>query len=935
MSVAHPLVEKAARGARLWRVLMVIALLLGLTAPVTAQPYSQDGSAETKARQLLAQMTPKERVGQLFLVTFDGQSVDTQSEIYELITSGHVGGVILTRENNNFSNQEDVVAAAYQLTTQLQQIEWNAANPAGEPQANGEYIPLFIGISQNGDSYPYDQILSGLTILPSQMAIGATWNTSYAQQVGNLQGKELEAIGVNFLLGPSLDVLDPLYSNGSQDLGVRAFGGDPYWVAEMSKAFIQGLHEGSENRLAVIATHFPGRGSADRSPEDEIATVRKSLEELKDFELEPFFAVSSEAPTGGAVTDGMLVSHIRYGIQGNIRDATRPVSFDQNALSLILQLPEFSDWRGKGGILVSDNLGSASVRRFFDPNNSGLDARQVARNAFLAGNDLLYMDNFVSSDDPDQFTTITRTLEFFAQRYQQDAVFAQQVDASVERILTLKFRLYPEFDLGQVLAKEEGLVEVNQGSGLVFDVARQAAALISPAQTELQSILPSQPQANDRILFFTDVVTGRQCANCADITPLSVEEFQETVLRLYGTQAGGSITRARLSSYSFLDLMLYLNQNQDAPDIGQALSTVNWVVVSLLDADPNRPSSQAFQRLLSERPELLRNKHVVVFAFNAPYDLDATDITKLSAYYAMYSKGPEFVDVAARLLFQDLSPSSALPVSVPGIGYDLFRATTPNPNQTIPLSLDLPAPTPSPELVTPEPTPVPTFKMGEILPLKTGIIYDHNGHIVPDGTVVRFMFTIGAETDVVQTIESTTQKGIARASYHIERPGLLEISVISEPAYNSDRLRLDVAEDSGAVITAIVPTASPTATLTPSATPTLEPTPLPTQATVVPPPSAKTGDWARSLAAVLGLAALAAWIGMRLSAARWGLRWGLCMLIGGLAAYNYIALDLPGSQAVVGKGGSGGVLLVSLAGVALGAMTAWIWRSVERKAERP
>ena len=931
MALARVSVKKAARSARLWRALLVLTLLLGLTAPVTATPNAQVNTPEAKARQLLAEMTPRERVGQLFLVTFDGQTVADKSAIYQLITAGHVGGVVLSRENNNFTDQEDVVAAAYQLTTQLQQTEWDAANPVGETPANGAYVPLLIGISQEGDSYPYDQILSGLTTLPSQMAVGATWNTSLAQQVGSLQGKELEALGFNFLLGPSLDVLDPLYSSGSQDLGVRSFGGDPYWVAEMSKAYIQGLHEGSQSRLAVIASHFPGRGSADRSPETEIATVRKSLDELKDFELEPFFAVSSQAPNGSTMTDGMLVSHIRYGIQGNIRDATRPVSFDQNALSLILQLPEFSTWRESGGLLVSDNLGSASVRRFFDPSNASFDARQVARSAFLAGNDLLYVDNFVSSDDPDQFTTITRTLDFFAQRYQQDAVFAQQVDASVERILTLKFRLYPEFDLEQVLPVESGLAEVNQGSGLVFDVARQAAALISPAQTELQSILPSQPQAGDRIVFFTDVLTARQCANCVDRTTLAALELQETVLRLYGTQTGGSITRARLTSYSFFDLMLYLNQNQDAPDIEGALSMANWVVVALLDADPARPSSLAFQRMLSEHPELLRNKNVVVFAFNAPYDLDATDITKLSAYYAMYSKGPEFLDVAARLLFQDLSPGSALPVSVPGIGYDLFTATAPDPDQTIPLSLDLPEPEPASELVTPEPTPIPMFKIGEVLPLKTGIIYDHNGHIVPDGTVVRFVFTVGAETDVVQTVEATTQKGIARASYHIDRQGLLEISVMSEPAYNSDRLRLDVAEDSGAVITAIVPTTSPTATLTPSVTPTPEPTPIPTQALPPLPPSAKTGDWVLSVAAVLGLAALAVWLGMRLAAVRWGLRWGLCMAIGGLAAYNYIALDLPGSQAVVGKGGTGGILLVSLGGVALGAVAAWVWRSVERR----
>ena len=61
----------------------------------------------------------------------------------------------------------------------------------------------------------------------------------------------------------------------------------------------------------------------------------------------------------------------------------------------------------------------------------------------------------------------------------------------------------------------------------------------------------------------------------------------------------------------------------------------------------------AFKRLLSERPGLLRNKKVIVFAFNAPDYLDATDISKLTAYYALYSETPEFVEVAARILFNE------------------------------------------------------------------------------------------------------------------------------------------------------------------------------------------------------------------------------------------------------------------------------------------
>ena len=234
-------------------------------------------------------------------------------------------------------------------------------------------------------------------------------------------------------------------SNSAEDLGVRSFGGDPYWVGKLGRAYISGLHQGSSNQMIVIAKHFPGRGGSDRPLDEEIPTVRKSLEQLLQIELAPFLAVTQARPDPNLVVDGLLVSHIRYqGFQGNIRATTRPVSSDSAALELILNQQPLTDWRANGGLLVSDNLGSQAIRRFYDPSGNSFDARTAAREAFIAGNDLLTLDHFIASNDPDSYTTIIRTLEFFAQKYREDEAFAQRVDASVERILTIKYRIYPD-----------------------------------------------------------------------------------------------------------------------------------------------------------------------------------------------------------------------------------------------------------------------------------------------------------------------------------------------------------------------------------------------------------------------------------------------------------------------------------------------------------
>jgi beta-N-acetylhexosaminidase len=699
-----------------WLVVAMAVLLPGRSAPGLASPPIQENAARVKAQNLLQKMTPEERVGQLFMVTLTGNSFDSTSQIYDLITQHHVGGVMLLRANDNFGGAEGTLLQTYQLNKALQDAEQAGAqnlvrDPVSGVSYTPNYVPLFIGISQEGDLYPNDQIISGMTPLPDLMSIGATWDPSVAQQVGAVMGQELSTLGFNLYLGPSLDVLDTPQMDNGEDLGVRTFGGDPYWVGKMGEAYIAGVHQGSNNHMAVIAKNFPGRGSSDRSPEEEIATVRKSLEQLKQIELAPFFAVTGNAPTPEMITDGLLVSHIRYqGFQGNIRSTTRPVSSDATAMEQILQVTDsagkqpFVTWRSNGGVMVSDNLGSEAVRKFYDPTGSGFDARTAAREAFFAGNDLLYVDRFIGTNDPDAYTTIVRTMEFFAQKYREDNAFAQRVDASVERILTLKYRLYPDFQSQDVVPSQDGLLVLGKSQQVTFDVARRSVTLISPSATDLPTTLAQPPAARERVLFLTDVQVGRQCSSCQDEVALTVDALQSTVLRLYGPRGSGQVSASLMASYPFSDLLRYLNGNADMATMETDIRMSDWIVVSLLKPNSGQPETGAFRRLLNERPDLLRNKKIIVFAFNAPYYLDATDISKLTAYYGMYSKSPAFVDVAARVLFQELMPTGLLPVSVPGVGYDLIQATSPDPNQSIPLSIDQPVLTEITPTGTPEPT---------------------------------------------------------------------------------------------------------------------------------------------------------------------------------------------------------------------------------------
>jgi beta-N-acetylhexosaminidase len=566
------------------------------------------------------------------------------------------------------------------------------------------------------------------------------------------------------------------------------------------------------------------------------------------------------------------------------------------------------------------------VREFYSQQGTeNFSPRLVARDAFNAGNDLLYLGNITSdTESGDTYSATLQIAEFFAQEYLNDPVFAQRVDAAVLRILAKKLRIYEVFGLSNVSTSDLDLANVGTSQQVMFTVARNAATLVSPDPQELSTLLPEPPRQSDRIVFLTDTSTYQQCSSCPAQDAFAVDALQKDVVRLFGQSGSAQILTNRLSSFSFAELGLMLNGESEST-IEDSLTRATWVVISLADVDGGQIS--LLRRFFVERPNLLRNKNVILFSFTAPYYLDATDISRLTAYYVLYSKQPAFVDVAARLLFQQVSVQGASPISIPAVGYDLIIETSPIDSQVIPLALDMAGEevsVPVLETATANPTALPPYRIGETIAVRAGPILDHNSHIVPDGTVARFTMSTRVESGgILRQVEATTVDGIARATFVIDKPGSVEISVASEPALESVVLQFEASDEGNVAVTVMVPVV----TVTP------EPV-LPTPTVVVVENDLISADgfprlgmWLLTLLALFGSAMLAFWAVSKVISTRWGLRWALCIFFGGLLGYNYLALDLPGAANWIAKdSGAIGVLVLTFSGEVLGGIAAWVWR---------
>lgn len=219
------------------------------------------------------------------------------------------------------------------------------------------------------------------------------------------------------------------------------------------------------------------------------------------------------------------------------------------------------------------------------------------------------------------------------------------------------------------------------------------------------------------------------------------------------------------------------------------------------------------------------------------------------------------------------------------------------------------------------------FEVGDTLAVRTGAILDYNGNLVPDGTAVTFSLTIGNKSDTPQLIQTQTSGGIARAAFQLDQTGLLDIRVSSGEATISEILRLDISDEGVAVAVTIIP---PAVTEAPIATPTLTPTHTPVTSRYVVEGKPRIGAW--FIAFLLWV--FGAWItfiaGKQIESTRWGARWALSTLLGGILAYNYLTLGLPGAKVIIENDIIGIVVFILFAEL-LGWLAGWAWMQREIK----
>lgn len=345
--------------------------------------------AHAQVDDLLARMSPEEKVGQLFLAYFEGAEL-TQAA-YELIVDCHAGGIVLFSITGNIENPAQVA----RLTNALQSTA----------TTHGAGVPLLIAVDQEGG--PVVRLTTGATVFPSNMAVGATGSTELARQMARVTAEELRALGINMNLAPVLDV------NSNPDnpvIGIRSFGSAPELVSELGTAMLQAYQAAG---IVAAVKHFPGHGDTAVDSHVSMPVVDKDLAQLQRVELPPFQAAID------AGVDAIMTAHVLF--PAVVQDG-KPATLSADVLDGLLRRQMVYD-----GLIVSDSLLMGAL-------DNWSDTAGVAELAVAAGVDLLAF-----GPDPHHAPSEQKLAYQHLLALVESGVISQdRLDASVRRILATK-----------------------------------------------------------------------------------------------------------------------------------------------------------------------------------------------------------------------------------------------------------------------------------------------------------------------------------------------------------------------------------------------------------------------------------------------------------------------------------------------------------------
>jgi beta-glucosidase len=573
---------------------------------------------DKRVADLLARMTPAEKVAQLVSVNWEHTHLDDPTthafspELAKKLIADGIGEI--TRP----SDRHDA-AAAITFANDIQKFLVDQTRLGIPTLLHEEALHGFVAPA--GTSFP------------QAIGLAATFDPALAEQVFTVAARQARARGVQHVLAPVLDVArDPRWGRIEE-----TYGEDPYLVTRMGVAAVRGFQgrrapDAPVDAQHVLATakHFTAHGTPEGGR--NTAPGNASMHVVREVFLPPFEAAVREA---GVAT---VPSHANHWLLGDLLRG------------------EY----GFSGLVVSDYFGVAELER---KHHVVADLPAAGRKALEAGVDL-------EVPEAEGFKTLVADQK--AGRVSQTAI-----DTAAARVLRAKFllglfehpyvepKLESERPADRALARQaadEAIVLLkNSGNLLPLDAGHlKSIAVIGPSAATVRlggySGGPDRPvsvvdglraKLRDKVKVLTAPGCGLTTGN---------RGWADDLVTLPDPREDAHLTveAAKLAATADV-VLLVLGQNEQ-------LSREGWAdnhVGDRMSLDlPGKQMELARAVLATGKPTVLLLIHGSPLTIN---ELARTVPAILDGFYL----GEETGDAVADVLFGDVSPSGKLPVSVP------------------------------------------------------------------------------------------------------------------------------------------------------------------------------------------------------------------------------------------------------------------------------
>ncbi|MGG5259445.1 glycoside hydrolase family 3 N-terminal domain-containing protein [Phycicoccus avicenniae] len=354
--------------------------------PTTASPTPTP--TPTCVETTLESLDEDQRLGQLLMVGFDTNA--DLSSLDEEIGQDHVGNVIYL---GGWEGADKVERTSKHLQGLVSE------------KATGD-VGLMVAADQEGGEV--HQLRGEGFTRPPTARDQAQMSSAQLTKAATGWAKELRAVGVNVNLAPVTDTVPESLGRGNEPIGKygRQYGSDPKTVEKASAAFIEGMLDGG---VEATVKHFPGIGRIRNNTDFNASGITDATTSADDPYLEPF-AAGVEAGAGLVMTSSAKYTKLDPGV---------PAMFSEKIVTGLLR-----EKLGFDGVVITDDVNAESVR--------ATPPGERAVKVLAAGGDIVLTGDA---------STAPAMLKALKAQATADDDFAATLDASVERVLTLKDRM--------------------------------------------------------------------------------------------------------------------------------------------------------------------------------------------------------------------------------------------------------------------------------------------------------------------------------------------------------------------------------------------------------------------------------------------------------------------------------------------------------------